>query len=225
MWRSVPNRSACRLAGRPGPHVRTAGPGQGAGLRSKPWRAVRSRCGPTGSGWSRCSRTCCPTPSSSPRRASRRWRCAAMETTGSRLPSPIPASASPPTSNAASSRRSGRPTAPTNRKFGGTGLGPFDLARTCPAARRRVPSGERRRAGQHLHRHLAGRLRRGPGRLAASCDADSPAASAPAPGQRRPSRPSRTRTSRRRADARSTALRTTASGFGRTGAHAADHRG
>ena len=71
------------------------------------------------SGSSRCCATCSRTPSSSPKRAASRSgsvpprarRCAPGRT-GSRFPSPTPASASPRTSSASSSRPSSRPTAP-----------------------------------------------------------------------------------------------------------------
>ena len=45
-------------------------------------RACRRRSAPTRSGCSRSCSTCCPTPSSSPRRAASRWRCAAAAAAG-----------------------------------------------------------------------------------------------------------------------------------------------
>ena len=98
-------------------------------------RHCRPRSRPTRSGCSRCSRTCCPTPSSSPSgaRSSLKaslaaggWSPSTRSSTPPARSSPsrsaTPASASPRTSTASSSRRSSRPTG-TSRKYGGTGLG------------------------------------------------------------------------------------------------------
>ena len=120
---------------------------------------------PTPSGCSRCSRTCSPTPSSSPRRGgvdlagrAGRERLERRPPESSAGPSQVIAFAVSDTGHRhprgqaarSSSSRSSRPT----RAPAASTAAPAWACRSAgrsPAARRRDPRGQHRRRGQHLH--------------------------------------------------------------------------